>query len=94
MRRPITKVAIKSNLEFPKEISNEKKNRRRCRNIIWFNPPFSQTVKTNVARVFLHLLDKHFPRSHILRKLFNQNKVKVSYSCMGNVAQIIKKHNQ
>ena len=62
----LLKSGYKSNLEFQKEISSEKKNRRRRRNIIWFNPPFSQTVKTNVARVFLRLLDKRFPRSHIL----------------------------
>ena len=77
-----------------KEISSRKKNRRRRRNVIWFNPLFSQTVKTNVARLFLRLLDKHFPRSHILRKLFNRNTIKVSYSCMENAAQIIKKYNQ
>ena len=87
----LLKSGYKSNLEFQKEISSEKKNRRRRRNIIWFNPPFSQTVKTNVARLFLRLLDKHFPRSHILRKLFNRNTIKVSYSCMENVAQLIKK---
>ena len=90
----LLKSGYKSNLEFQKEISSEKKNRRRRRNIIWFNPLFSQTVKTNVARLFLRLLDKHFPGSHILRKLFNRNTIKVSFSCMGNVAYIIKKHNQ
>ena len=79
----------KSNLEFQKGIKSERKNRRRRRNIIWLNPPFSQTVKTNVARLFLHLLVKHFPRSQVLRKLFNQNTIKFSYSCMENVAQII-----
>ena len=77
-----------------KEISSGKKNRRRRRNVIWFNPLFSQTVKTNVARLFLRLLDKHFPRLHILRKLFNQNTIKVSYSCTENAGQIIKKYNQ
>ena len=35
--------------------------RRRQRNIIWFNPTFSKSVKTNIARNFLQLLDKHFP---------------------------------
>ena len=90
----LLKSGYKSNLGFQKEISSEKKNKRRRRNIIWFNPPFSQTVKTNVARLFLRLLDKHFPCSHILRKLFNQNTIKVSYSCMENIAHIIRKHNQ
>ena len=88
------KSVYKSNLEFQREISSKKKNRRRLRDIIWLNPPLNQTVKTNVARLFLHLLDKHFSRSHIVRKLFNRNTIKVSYSCMENIAQIIKNHNQ
>ena len=91
---PLLKSGCKSNLELQKEISSEKKNRQRRRNIIWFNPPFSQTVKTNVARLFLRLLDKHFPRSHILRILFNRNTIKVSFSCMESIAQILKKYNQ
>ena len=89
----LLKSGYKSNLEFQKEISCERKSRRRRRNIS-FNPPFSQTVKTTGVRLLLCLLDKHFPRSHILRKLFNWNSIKVSYSCMENVAHIIKKHNQ
>ena len=48
----LLKSGYKSNLEFQKEISSEKKNRRWRRNI-WFNPRFSQTVKTNVARLVL-----------------------------------------
>ena len=28
----------------------------------WFNPPFNMTIKTNVARNFLNLIDKHFPK--------------------------------
>ena len=37
-----------------------KKNRTRSRNVIWFNPPFSKNVQTNVAKSFLRLIDKHF----------------------------------
>ena len=60
-----------------------------------FNPPFSQTVKTNVAKLFFKLLDKHFPKSHLLYKIFNRNTIKVSYSGMNsNVSQIIKLHNR
>ena len=36
---------------------NEKKKRKR--NIIWYNPPYSANVKTNN---FFKLLNKHFPR--------------------------------
>ena len=62
--------------------------------IIWFNPSFTQTVKTNVAKLFFRLLDKHFPKSHLLHKIFNRNTIKVSYSCMNNVSQIIKQHKR
>ena len=69
-------------------------NSQRKRNIIWFNPPFSKNVKTNVAQRFLKLLDKHFPRSSKLHKIFNRNSVKVSYSCMPNVKSVISNHNR
>ena len=67
--------------------------RNRQRNIIWFNPPFSMNVCTNIGRNFLNLIDKHFPSHHNLHKIFNRNTVKVSYSCMSNVKSIITKHN-
>ena len=47
--------------------------RHRGRNIIWFNPPFSSNVKTNVGKLYLTLLQKHFPRHHKYYKLFNKN---------------------
>ena len=39
--------------------------RQTCkRQIIWFNPPFSANVKTNVGKIFMRLVDKHFPCHH------------------------------
>ena len=38
------KSGYKSNLEFQKQISSEKKNRRRRRNI-WFNPPLEKRLR-------------------------------------------------
>lgn len=70
-----------------------KQKRNRSRNVIWFNPPFNKNVSTNVARKFLSLIDKHFSKSNHLRKLFNKNNVKVSYSCTENIGTIIKNHN-
>ena len=35
--------------------------RKRQRKIIWFNPPYSKIVTTNVGKKFLNLIDKHFP---------------------------------
>ena len=89
-----------SNYNVPLEYSNcnpttisSTTKRRRQRNIIWYNPPFSKSVKTNIARSFLQLLDKHFPTANPLHKLFNRNTVKVSYSCMPNMKSIISRHN-
>ena len=71
---------------------NKKKNRKR--KIIWFNPPYSKSVQTNIGKTFLRLLQKHFPKNHKFHKIFNKNTVKVSYSCMENMGSIIKKHNK
>ena len=30
------------------------------RNIIWYNPPFSNNVQTNIGKTFLRLVSKHF----------------------------------
>ena len=68
--------------------------KQRKRKIIWFNPPFSLSVKTNIGRTFLKLLKQHFPKSNRLHKIFNKNTVKVSYSCMSNLSSIISSHNK
>ena len=67
--------------------------RTRHRNVIWFNPPFSLGVESNIARITLQLLDHHFPKHHKYHKLFNRKNVKVSYSCTDNIKRIISKHN-
>ena len=69
------------------------KSRNRNRNIIWFNPPYSKSVSTNVGKKFLTLIEKHFPENHKYRILFNKNNLKVSYCCTDNMETIIKKHN-
>ena len=60
---------------------------------IWFNSPYNQKLSTNIAKVFLKLVEKHFPCTHRLHKIFTDNTIKVSYGCMSNVQQLIKKHN-
>ena len=50
-------------------------------------------VKTNVGKTFLNLLNLHFPPHHRMRKLFNKNTVKVSYCSMGNMTNVIQRHN-
>ena len=42
--------------------STSRRNRRnRGRKIIWFNPPYSRSVETNIGKEFLRLIDIHFP---------------------------------
>ena len=68
--------------------------RKRIRNIVWFHPPFSRNVTTNVAKTFLNLLDEHFHKSNKLHKIFNRNTVKVSYCCTVNLSYVIRSHNK
>ena len=81
----------KASLKFEKPQYNTKRNR--LRKVIWFNPPFSQNVKTNIGKTFLKLVKQHFPTQHKLNKIFNKNTLNLSYCCMKNMSSIIKKHN-
>ena len=73
---------------------NTEARKKRRRNIIWFNPPYSENVTSNIGRTFLNLVSRHFPKGNPLNKIFNKNSVKVSYSCTRNVNSIISSHNQ
>lgn len=70
------------------------RQRQRTRNVIWFNPPYSKTVETNVGKEFLKLVRKHFPRNNKFNKIFNTNTVKISYGCMTNIGGIITSQNK
>ena len=85
------KAASKHNKLFNAEGSRTKRKRKN-RKTIWFNPPHSDTVATNVGRLFLNAVEKHFGSDKDLKKLFNRNNVKVSYSCGRNLKQDIQ-HN-
>ena len=80
-------------IKFHKEKQNTLK-RKRSRNIICFNSTFSRNVTTNVAKTFLNLLCKHFPKFKKLHKIFKRNTVKVSYYCTENLSCIMRSHNK
>ena len=67
--------------------------RTRSRRVTWFNPPFSQSISTNVGQKFLNLIDSCFPPDHELRRVVNRSSVKISYSTMPNMAQYMNQHN-
>ena len=53
-QKPLSESNYKASLKFEKPQYNTKRNR--LRNVIWFNPPFSQNVKTNIGKTFLKLV--------------------------------------
>ena len=55
-KKALHKSGYKSSLKYSEEI-HQYNSKKRTRNIIWFNPSFSQTVKTNVAKTFFRFLD-------------------------------------
>ena len=76
---------------FKQKLENEnktypvdKKKRKRTRKIMFCNPPYCQSVKTNIGKKFLDLIDKHF-KTESMKKIFNRSNDKVSYCCMENV---------
>ena len=81
-------------LSYQQQQSPPKNGRNRKRNTIWFNPPFNLNVTSNIAKDFLKLLDKTFPRNHRFYKIFNRNNVKVSYCTLPNFAAAINAHNK
>ena len=86
----LSKSGFKTELTYKDSTApTTKKMISRKRRIIWFNPPYNQNVSTNIGKIFLKLVDKNFPRTHRLHKTFNRNIIKVSYSCMSNVQQLI-----
>ena len=93
-REALAKSGYEYELKFDPNAANPKsKSRNRKRNILWYNPPFSLSVRSNIASDFLKLLDRCFPHGHPLRKLLNRNTVKVSYSCTPNMEKIITSRN-
>ena len=78
-------------LHYQQDLTPSKKVRQR--NIIWFNPLYSVKVETNIGKTFLKLIDKNFPKTNKLHKIFSRNNVKVSYSCLPNFSNMIKLHN-
>ena len=89
----IRKVAISSVYDNA-DITKIKLHRRKLneinkkylkRNILWFNQPYSKSVKADIGKIFICLINKNFLPVHKYRKIFNRNFIKISYSCMPNI---------
>ena len=62
------------------------------RGVGWCN--VRRQFPASIGREFFRLIDNCFPLWHKLHKIFNRNTLKLSYSCMPNVKQIIDGHNK
>ena len=80
-------------LKYKPSIPQDEEKRKRRRKVIWFNPPWSQNIKTDIIGRFLTLVRKHFKKGSTLYHLFNTKKLKASYSTGPNMKQLIASHN-
>ena len=92
--KALREAGHKENIKYQTDKTKKDCNRKRRRKVIWFNPPYNVKVLNNVGKRFLSLVSKHFPADHKLHKIFNRNTLKISYSCMPNMATRIKAHNK
>ena len=71
----------------------EEPSRNRKRKLVCFIQPYSPEVTTNIGKYFLELVWKHFHKHHRYKKIINSNTIKLSYSCIPIVKNIIKEQN-
>ena len=77
----------------PASNTPQPKKRQRKRRVIWWNPPYSTNVKTNVGKLFFKAMQKHFGKDNPLSKVFNKNTLKMSYRTVPNFKKLISSHN-
>ena len=81
------------NIQYVEPTVPTQGRRTRQRKTIWFNPPFSKNISTNVAAKFLSLVRRHFGKDSKLYSIFNVFNLKVSYCTGPSMMDIISKHN-
>ena len=47
-------------IKFKSEGEENKRSRKRKRKVIWFNPPYCKSVRTNIGKKFLQIVNKYF----------------------------------
>ena len=74
--------------------NNSERENTRKRKIIWFHPPYSMNMETNIGKTFSKLVKKHFLRNNSFHKILKKNTIKISYCCLRNISSIIALHNK
>ena len=81
---PLLQFGYKENLNCTEKNNKIDQKTQKCI-ILWFNPPYSKSVKTNIDKLYLCLISKPFSPTHKYRKIFNGNTIKINYTCMSNI---------
>ena len=84
----------KTKLQYQQPKVNNQNKKKRKRNIIWFIPSYSKCARTNIGRIFIKLIGKHFPPNHKFVKIFNKDTLKLIYSCMPNIRSKMNDRNK
>ena len=92
--KSLKKSGYKTKLQYQQPKENNENKEKRNRRIIWFNPPYSKSGKTNIGSISTKSSSKHFPPNHKSVKIFNKNTIKLSYSCMPKIRSKTNGHNQ
>ena len=72
----LKRCKFQEKLVFVPEVPSDlpvNQRRKRKHKIIWFNPPYSKNVRTNIGKVFSNLLHKNFPSIHLFQKFLTIN---------------------
>ena len=75
------------------DADNRRMRRKRNRHIIWFTPPWSNQVSTNIGKQFLKIIDESFKNTSLAR-ILNRSTIKISYSVTRNLKSIITGQNK
>ena len=67
---------------------------QRLNDILWFNSPYSISIKTKIGKFFLQPIKKDSPKRLKFHKIFNRKCLTLSYSSMSNFKTIINAHNR
>ena len=74
---------FKTPLSYVQDNLKESVKRKLRKKVFYYNPPFSNGVKTNIGKKKLKNSFQKFPNIRLL--LFTRNTIKISYSCMPNL---------
>ena len=56
----LNKSRYKHKLKYQANTDTGNNKKQRKRNIVWFNPPYSKNVKTNIGKLFINLIKNTF----------------------------------